>query len=424
MWAPWRVGWGSSWNAVFLDAVQPFMAEHPGVDVQIDIGGSSGSNDTALIPQIIAGTAPDVYSGYGPTKMIEGGYNLDLAPYLKAQNVDTSIFDQGEYSKFVGSNGVWALPAELSTSAVIVNEGMLDDLGVAYPDRSWDYTSAAALWQQVATKSATPGKSRVGFVYWGQKASYLPGDYYLRGWGASAAAANFSTKCGLDSPQALAFAQWWFPLLVDGVIAWNGAALPWPQQVACGFAGSWSLPGFAAQRSVKWDFWPQPAWPQGTTAYAGNDYYAVSATTKNPELAATFAVWLTTSLTWQQALMRLQLVVPPNSKLWPQWVEVVKAIAPPLADKHLDAFTVAPLQNRAFNHPAFAYGSDEAYSTIGTYTGQIPSGKLDPVGAFRQAAAAVDKLESGLAAAAAASSSLAGRFPTNGRPIAPVVNGV
>lgn len=424
VWAPWRVGWGKGWESVFYAATQPFRTAHPGVDIRIDIGGSNGSNDGGLIPAIIAGTAPDVYSGYGPTKMIEGGYNLNLAPYLKTQNVDTSVFDQGEYVKFVRDDGVWALPAELSTSAVAVNLTMLDNLGASYPDKQWDYQAAATLWRSVSSPSSTPSKRRVGFVYWGQKAAWQPGDFFLKGWGASAAAANFSSKSGLDTPQALAFAQWWFPLVQEGAITWNGSAPAWPAQVACGFAGSWSLPNFAQQNGVKWDFWPQPKWPTGTSAYAGNDYYAVSATTKQPELAATFAFWLATDVTWQRSMMQLQLVLPPSSKLWSEWIDVVKAVAPPLQGKNLQAFTEAPLQGRAFNHPAFAYGSDQAYKLIGPFTTQMAAGKMDPIQGYQQAADAVNRFEVGQAVEAKAASGVDQRFPTDGPAIAAVVPGV
>ena len=119
---------------------------------------------------------------------------------------------------------------------------------------------------------------------------------------------------------------------------------------------------------------PQPRWPTGTSAYAGNDYYAVSRTTKQPDLAAAFAIWLTTSPEWQRSLMGLQLVVPPSSALWTEWAQVVKAVAPPLQGKNVGAFTVAASQNRAFNHPAFAYASDAAYNTIGQYTTEPPHG--------------------------------------------------
>jgi len=426
VWAPWRVAWGTGWDAVFLEAAQPFLAANPGVDLVIDVSTGTGSNDSGTIPLIIAGTAPDVYSGFGPTKMIEGGYNLDLTSYLKDQNVDTSVWDAGQFEKYVRDGHVWALPAELSTSAVAINEGMLDSAGLAYPDPQWDYTAAAALWAAVTTKTADAAKNVTGFVYWGQKASWLPGDFYLRGWGASAAQSNYSALCGLASPAALTFANWWFPQAQRGSVVWNGTAPSWPQQVACGFAGSWTLPTYADLTSVKWDFWPQPAWPTGTSSYAGNDYYAVSATTKHADLAAALAIWLTTDVQWQHRMIALQLVVPPSSKLWPIWEQVVKTVAPPLAGKNIAAFMTAPLQGRAFNHPAFAYASDSAYNLIGNYLPQIITGKLDPTGAMTQAAQAVNAFEAGQALTAADQAKIASSnaFPTQGPAIASVVPGI
>jgi hypothetical protein len=393
-WQPWRVGWGPGWDGIFYDATAPFRAQHPGVDIRVDVSTGPSSNDGAVVSAILAGAGPDVYSGFGPTKMIEGGYNLDLAPFLREYNVDTSQFDAGQYAKYVTNNGVFALPAELSTSAVAVNLTALDQMGLSYPAAQWDYQAAEKLWRSVARPSSVPNKSVVGFAFWGQKASWLAGDFYLRGWGASAAAGNYSSKSGLDTPEALRFANWWFPLAQDGVISWLGVAPPWPQQVVCGFAGSWMLPQFATQyRGLKWDFWPQPIWPTGTSAYAGNDYYAVSVTTRYPQLAAEFAIWLTTSRAWQESMMRLQLVLPPTKSFWPEWAQFVGTVAPPLAVKNLGAFTTAALQGRAFNHPAFAYNSDGAYSTIGNYMPLIVARKLSPEEGMLQAAKAVNAFE-------------------------------
>ncbi len=396
IWSPWRVGWGSGWEALFYEATAPFRAAHPGVDIRVDVSTGTGSgNYTGVAAQIIAGSGPDVYSGFTPTPMIEGGYNLNLLPYLKLHAVDTTLFDAGQYAKYVSESGeVFALPAELSTSAVPVNLGVLDALGLPYPDPEWTYQQAATLWSATTVRSTAPGKRRYGFQFWGQKARGLPGDYYLRGWGASAAMRNYSAHCGLSTPEALTFAQWWYPLVVDGVMMQGGSPLTFTnQQSVSGFAGSWQLPTYAGLRSFKWDFWPQPRWPTGTSSYAGNDYYAVNANTRHPTEAAAFIVWLTTSTDWQRAMMRLQLVIPPTRPFWAEWVDFVRSVAPPLASKRLEAFMVAPMAGRAFNHPAFAYDSNDAYAVIGTYTSQIVAGKLDAVAGFREAARAVDAFE-------------------------------
>ena len=327
-WQPWRVGWGPGWDQIFYEATAPYRASHPGIDIKVDVSTGTGSNDTANIPAILSGTGPDVYSGYIPEPMIEGGYNLDIAPYLHEFNVDTSQFDAGQYSKYVKAGAVYGLPAELSTSAVAIDLTVLDSAGLPYPDRQWDYRAAERLWRAVAKPNHNPNKAVWGFQYWGQMANFLPAQYYFSGWGASIASYNWSPKCGLDDPKALAFGNWFMPLVADNVITWIFGNGNWPQQIVCGFAGSWMLPQFAPLRSLKWDFWPQPYWPTGTTAYAGNDYYAIPVSTKHPKEAAEFMIWLTTDPVWQRAMMRLQLVLPPSRQLWPEWASFVRAVAP------------------------------------------------------------------------------------------------
>ena len=376
------------------------------------------------MPLILAGTAPDVYSGYDPARTVAGGYNLDLTPHLKQLNVDTGVFDAGQFAQYVYGGKVYGLPAELATSALAINLGTLDGLGLPYPDPQWDYGAAARFWESATVRSGAPGKQQTGYVYWGQYAAWLPGDFYLRGFGASAVTTEYGTTCGLATPAALQFANWWFPLVQKGAVLWSGAAPHWPTNVVSNFAGSWQLPTYAALGSVKWSFWPQPAWPTGTSAYAGGDYYAVPSTTRHPAHAAAFAVWLTTDTQWQHRLMALQLVVPASSQLWGAWVETVQAIAPPLKGKNVQAFMTAAQLGRAFDDPQFGYDSAAAYALIAKDVPRIAAGRLDPTGGMTQAAQAVNALETGQALLAGTRANLAQAFPTAGPAVAPVVTGI
>lgn len=91
--------------------------------------------------------------------------------------------------------------------------------------------------------------------------------------------------------------------------------------------------------------------------------------------------------------MRFQLVLPPTRGFWGDWAAFVRTVAPPLAGKYLEAFTVAAQQGRAFNHPAFAYNSDGAYATIGNYIPNIVNRKLSVEEGLRQATQAVNAFE-------------------------------
>lgn len=389
VWQPWRVQWGSGWNQVFYDYTAPFRKEHPGLDIAVS-APTSGSDDQLVQTEILGGSGPDVFSGYDPAALIEGGLTLNLEPYIREQKVDLSLFDAGQLGHFVMQGGVWGLPAELSTTAVLVNLGLIDQLGYPHPAPNWTTSEAAKLWNQLTTTQ------RHGHSVWWSIAPGLPGEYLWRSYGASIARHNFSMHSALDTTAALEFANWFYPQLNSGAIQ-NG--IPSTQQivgeaVATTTLGSWQLPWAALNlQGMTWDFYPTPAGPSGSTSYAGRDYYAVSVNTKHPKESAAFLLWLTTSPDWLTNLIRLQLVIPPISTYWSTWVERVKAVAPPLAQKNLGAFVAPALQGKAYAHPAFPYLNDAAYSLIGQYTAKIVSQTMSPAAALPQAVSRVYQFE-------------------------------
>lgn len=393
-----RGGWDGNpaWASLFHELTAPFRTAHPGVDIVVE-APTPGSNDFAVQAAILAGKGPDVFSGFGPSKMIEGGLTLDLTPYLKEYGVDIAIFDRGQVGKYMPpQGGVYAVPAELSTTAVLVNVGLLNRLGIPRPSPVWGWTEAEAVWRKAS--GATAQGPRIGFSFWGHlgpKAS-IPGEYLWRGWGASYAEHPYAARCGLDSGAAQRMAEWLYPLLYAGVVRWgSGWSRSFPsERIVCSTAGSWTLPSLATSlRGMEWDFWPSPAWPQGVTSFAGNDYYAVNAHTRHPQESAAFSLWLTTSDAWQRELVRLQLVIPPARHLWSTWAAHVQAVAPVFRGKNVAAFTHAALLGRAFNRPAFRYNSVGAYGLIAQQAALIASRRLSPSRGLASAVQVVNAFE-------------------------------
>lgn len=420
VWQPWRVGWAKGWDHIFHDATAPFRKAHPGVDISVQ-APTAWSDDGLVLSQILAGVGPDVYSGFGPTVLIEAGANLDLAPHLKQHNVDTALFDQGQFAIYQKNGGVFALPAELSINAVAVNLSVVDALGLPEPTDHWTYQEAQSLWSAVARRGAKP---RFGHSVWGPPALYM-----WKGWGASIADGYWSPRCALGSAEAAAFGEWYYPLVRAGVIA---AAAPGEPSsfvnggIVCPTWGSWMLPQAALSLGgLKWRFYPYPRWPQGSSSRTGQDYYAVNVHTKQPALAAEFAIWLTTSKAWSESLMRLQLVLPPQKAYWADWASLVEAVAPPLKGKNVQAFTAAALQNRGFSAQPFAVDSAAAYGVINQYAGRIVSGQLSPALGLREVANAVNRYEAARLAEAKVGNTLRKEFPTvNGTDIASVSPGL
>lgn len=420
-WQPWRVGWGKGWDQIFYDSTAPFRKENPSIDVRIDVSNSGSSDDNWVATQILTGTGPDVFSGYSPEGLIEKGYVLDITAAVRKANFDLGVFDKGQLELYRRPNGLFALPAELSTSCMAVNEGILDDAGFDYPQPGWSYTDAAQLWQRL---TVTGKKSRVGTTFWAEGSDFA-GPYFWKGWGADIIDPTDNHKAALASPAGIAFVEWLFPLVKAGVIGWGGGGSDLTTgKSATTTLGSWKLPYVAtAWHGLKWDFYPNPVWPTGETAYAGRDYYAVASTSKHPDEAMTLLLWLMSS-EWQRSMMQLQLVVPSIRALWTEWVGTVGQIAPPLAKKHLDAFISGATKDRAFAMYAFGSSSDRAYGLIYNWMAQIGAGKVTPRSGVQQAADQVDAFEQAQAAQSVAETHMSTLFPSNGPTIATVTPGL
>jgi ABC-type glycerol-3-phosphate transport system substrate-binding protein len=418
VWQPWRVGWGKGWDQVFYEATQSFRNQHPGIDIVIDpaVASHSWSDDGFVVTQILSGTAPDVFSGFGPENLVENGYLLDLTASLRAANFDLSVFDKAQVDHYHRGTGLYALPAELSTTALAVNLDILDQLGLAYPDPHWDFQQASDLW----VRSTVRGK-RVGATFWSEGGN-CPGNYYWQGWSTDLVDAADPARCIADRQPSLAFADWFYDLYSAGAAAFSGDFAT--GRATCATTGSWTLPTAATQwRAIKYDFYPYPSWPSGQTAYAGRDYYAVPINAPHPEEAATFLIWLM-SVEWQRTMMQLQLVIPSIRTLWQEWATVVRQVAPPLAKKNLEAFTAAAFVNRAFTKTAFAYASDRAYGLLFGWTQKISTRQIDVRGGLTQGAAQVNAFEQSMATQARRLVDATRRFPTAGPAMAAVPTGI
>jgi ABC-type glycerol-3-phosphate transport system substrate-binding protein len=393
VWEPWRVNWGAGWDQIFYTYTEPFRKLYPGVDIKVS-APTSTDNDTLVQTEILGGSGPDVFSGFFPSLLLESNLTLDLKPYITEQQIDLSVFDAGQLAHFVTPNGIYGLPAELSTTAVLVNLGVLDNLGYARPSTTWTTAEAAKLWRQVTTPS------RNGHAAWMSIASGLPGEYMWRSFGASIAEHNFSMHSALDSSAALDFANWFYPQVDAGIIALGtNMSNVYSGALVTATVGSWQLPQLATNMTgINWALYPAPSGPSGSTSYAGRDYYAVNVRTQHPKEAAAFLLWLTTSKEWLTTLIKLQLVIPPTRPYWSTWVATVQNVAPPLLNKNLEAFVSAAMNGKAYSHPDFQYQSDNAYALIGEYTQNIVNQTMSPQEALSQAVTRVYAFEKAVAA--------------------------
>ena len=141
----WRTDW---FPPMAQEMLEQFHEANPNITVFYNPDPESVS--VAMLPEMKAGTAPDVFQGcctYFPIWAQEG-HTLDLRPFIE-RDLDASVlndWDRAQYDAFVTADGAqYGVPKYHGALALYYNKDLFDAHGVAYPDASWtqdDYLDA------------------------------------------------------------------------------------------------------------------------------------------------------------------------------------------------------------------------------------------------------------------------------------------
>lgn len=425
--APWGQ-WpniGKDWQQFIRPPLDGFERAHPGLRIQVVPPVSGG----AALPQLLAGSAPDVFSEYDIVPYLQRpGLLANLAPLLKKDNLSTDIWSQGQRSYFSTPSGLWFLPTYLNVATMAVNLGDLDELGLAYPAPDWTSAEAARLFQ--ATTHDKGGQHRYGFspVFRGRpfpSAGPLPNALYaLEIFGGTAIDAT-RTRCTLDDPRVVRAAEWWLQLFQSGVATdvHSPLAVPWRATFVENRNNHLLFDAQHWTRNYKWAFLPIPRYPAGPMSWVGSEGYAINAATKSPEAAWTFLKFLVVQPEWQRYSMKTILEPPSILALWPQMTTVMEQMVPGFRGKGLHWYAESAAKwGRAV--PAFAYNPVAAMNVINTAFADILAGAVDVAGALRAATRQVNAIQAQGPAMAAAASRASAAFPVVGPATAAVPPGL
>ncbi len=393
---------------LIADATGPFLSKHPGLRLK-----SAGVmlNTGATVASILAGAGPDVFPDNSVSPYTSQHMVLDLAPYMSQDNVPASLFATSQMAKFTSPLGqVFMLPSYTGATALIVNESLLDEAGLTYPQPDWTYLQWTSLFRSMARKT-TKGL-RYGTTLF--DAYTAPSAFYFHGFGASLVSESNPSRCGLDQAGGLECTTWIYELLHDNLAFFaDGGQFAAMKSYGEGLVVAphvWQQrlflwPGVLS--GTKWDFYPMPVWPVRPASFTNSDFWAINASTKVPEAAWELLKWLTVDGTYSRLFMRFGLTPPNLKSLWPEWESVVLSVAPIYRGKNLGVFGQYVLADHVYPGRDFAYQSDTARSFLSAGMSQIWSGTVTPelgirqtvqrVNAFETAAAATSKpLPSGL----------------------------
>src|SRR5437764_6006585 len=130
------VGWSAGHELTsFKQLAAEYDAQHP--DVTVNVVG--GIDDNKIVAAIRSGTAPDVvssFNSYNVGNYCGSGGWIDLAPYLKQDKIDSSMFPPAPryYTQYNGKR--CALPLLADDYGLYYNKSLFKAAGIAQPPRT------------------------------------------------------------------------------------------------------------------------------------------------------------------------------------------------------------------------------------------------------------------------------------------------
>ncbi|MDR2997879.1 MAG: sugar ABC transporter substrate-binding protein [Microbacterium sp.] len=319
------------WSSLsgMADVAAAFNATHPDIKVTFEeIPQAASGGYTKLSAAIGSGTGPDVVGIEYPslTDFVSSGQLTPLDELISAKTL-------GKYPKNIRSlvsfaDQTYAMPYDAPPSIMWYRQDILEAAGVNEVPKSWDEYEQAAK----AVKAWNPD------AYLG---SFFTSEPQLASIAWTAGATWFAVKddkwkVTIDDKETMKAADWWQKLIDEGLVKKQpGLNDEWVADlqndtVASWLAGSWSASSLKrrtepANQQGKW-IAALPPTESGKPGGAlnGGTSFTIPKTSKNPEAAAVFLEWLTTtpeSVTARGAVGTTYLAYPGLN-------DAAKAVAP------------------------------------------------------------------------------------------------
>jgi ABC-type glycerol-3-phosphate transport system substrate-binding protein len=284
---------GADTNAQILNAMKPFMASNPDIDVQMVTVPAVGFDQTRNT-MIASNQLPDLF-WVGNDQLLEYGRKgilFDWTSRARATGDDFALerFAPGAVANFTLDGKLYGLPSLMNTYGYFYNADLFEAAKVPLPRVGWTYAQFFDAARKLTTKNGDQ-VTRYG-VY-----SPLNDMFVLSAQAASAGGPTFQDRIleaqtVRTSPQLVAAAQAWVSAIKDGAVTprnFPGDGLD--RLFASGRvpmlgAGQWLAKGYIEGKlPFKWGFAPLPG---GSRQYTIYDAVGIASPSyiKNPD-----AVW-------------------------------------------------------------------------------------------------------------------------------------
>jgi ABC-type glycerol-3-phosphate transport system substrate-binding protein len=302
-----------TWNiadqeALFKEEFADFQKANPGVEIEwLD---KKGPDLPAFYQtQLVAGTAPDIIDLQGElwVEWAANGALLDLTPYLQKEPELTKLYNPDYMSSFVYDKKNYLIPFYVSKTLLFYNKLMFKEAGLSAPPKSFD---------EIITFSQAMAK--------GEKTGFLTLNFDWLYWplfkmnGIELMSPDFK-KPAFNTPEAIGVLERLAKATESGginKIAWTGRWVEPNGAFAAGTVGmlhAHSAAYFFVKGQGRWispDTLGAVQAP-GNWSTPTNHGFAVSKTSKNPELAFALVKHMT-SIKWATRLAQIRRVLTAN----------------------------------------------------------------------------------------------------------------
>lgn len=392
---------GGDWQTFIRPALDKFEEENPGVHVKL-AGFAPGGG---YLTELLAGKGPDVFQDFNIVPYLEASHLLvNLAPFFKNDNIPRSTWSPLQLDAFTNTQGTFFLPRYMNCALIAVNLGDLDARGLSYPDPEWTYTEAARLFASCTWDAG--GNRHYGFapIFDGQSlsgsAGPMPNTHYVAESFGGSVMDGTRTVCTLGEARVAQALHWWESLFWEGVAVGRRWAAPFPTATFAEFETD-RLYRAASQwiGQYKFTFLPLPRFPGGQMGWCGLAGHAINAQTRDVEAAWALVRFLDAEPWYQRYRMRLLLVAPGMLDLWPEFEQVVVAVAPGFKNKGLHWYAESA---RKWARPGhyFRYDPVQAMATINAAVADIYQRRVELAAGLRSVALQVNAMEKAAASRA------------------------
>jgi multiple sugar transport system substrate-binding protein len=351
--------WQTEWFPPMAQSMlEEFHATHPNIRVYYTLDPDNLADK--MLSDFQSGTAPDVFDGCCDFFPIwgQGGYTLDLRPYVAADLEQATIddWDPVQYRALFTRDGrQFGLPKYHGALALFFNKDIFDEVRLPYPDEHWTHEDYSQAMRRLTLDRNADDQTDV----WGSMfdISWERIQVHVNAWGGHFVDPEDPTRSRMAEPPALAAMEWL------RARTWDDRVMPSPldvqkrgtrqafvdRQLAMVEDGSWALRDILKDANFRIGVAPFPAGPARRATLATTDGFGIFAGTKYPDAAWELLKFLI-SKNYGLAMIQAHFLQPARLSLVDDWIATVR-------DEY-------PTKTNGMDLAAFADGQRKGYSVV------------------------------------------------------------